>query len=88
MVFQFGQLIPELTALAERGAAAAAGRAPRAEARVRAGTAAGVADAPAVPAGPHDVITCVATLHHLPFTEALDAFLRTWPLAAPWSSSA
>ncbi|CAM5257909.1 Trans-aconitate 2-methyltransferase [Streptomyces tendae] len=43
------------------------------------GTAAafGVADAPAeLPAGPHDVITCVATLHHLPFTEALDAFRR------------
>ncbi|MET9824244.1 class I SAM-dependent methyltransferase [Streptomyces sp. NPDC006349] len=34
-----------------------------------------VADAPTgLPAGPHDVITCVATLHHLPFTEALDAF--------------
>ncbi|WP_217169914.1 bifunctional 2-polyprenyl-6-hydroxyphenol methylase/3-demethylubiquinol 3-O-methyltransferase UbiG [Streptomyces sp. AC512_CC834] len=29
-----------------------------------------------LPAGPHDVITCVATLHHLPFTEALDAFRR------------
>ncbi|MEU1869427.1 class I SAM-dependent methyltransferase [Streptomyces sp. NPDC019793] len=27
-----------------------------------------------IPAGPHDVITCVATLHHLPFTEALDTF--------------
>lgn len=27
-----------------------------------------------LPAGPHDVITCVATLHHLPFTEALDTF--------------
>jgi SAM-dependent methyltransferase len=29
-----------------------------------------------LPAGPHDVITCVATLHHLPFTEALDTFRR------------
>ncbi|WP_077801120.1 bifunctional 2-polyprenyl-6-hydroxyphenol methylase/3-demethylubiquinol 3-O-methyltransferase UbiG [Streptomyces sp. JHA26] len=36
-----------------------------------------VADAPTeLPAGPHDVITCVAALHHLPFTEALDAFRR------------
>ncbi|MFC8870799.1 class I SAM-dependent methyltransferase [Streptomyces sp. NPDC057148] len=36
-----------------------------------------VADAPTgLPAGPHDVITCVATLHHLPFTEALAAFRR------------
>ncbi|MFI7391680.1 class I SAM-dependent methyltransferase [Streptomyces tendae] len=34
-----------------------------------------VADAPTgLPAGPYDVITCVATLHHLPLTEALDAF--------------
>ncbi|WP_086563090.1 class I SAM-dependent methyltransferase [Streptomyces africanus] len=34
-----------------------------------------VADAPAgLPAGPYDVITCVAVLHHLPFTEALEAF--------------
>ncbi|MFF9145923.1 class I SAM-dependent methyltransferase [Streptomyces sp. NPDC014861] len=29
-----------------------------------------------IPAGHHDVITCVATLHHLPFTEALTAFRR------------
>ncbi|MGV9591719.1 class I SAM-dependent methyltransferase [Streptomyces tendae] len=29
-----------------------------------------------LPAGPHDVITCVATIHHLPFTEALDTFRR------------
>ncbi|MFE9303652.1 methyltransferase domain-containing protein [Streptomyces sp. NPDC006856] len=28
------------------------------------------------PPGPYDVITCVATLHHLPFTEALDLFRR------------
>ncbi|WP_416530482.1 class I SAM-dependent methyltransferase [Streptomyces coelicoflavus] len=36
-----------------------------------------VAEAPArLPAGPHDVITCVATLHQLPFTEALDTFRR------------
>ncbi|MEU9635429.1 class I SAM-dependent methyltransferase [Streptomyces tendae] len=27
-----------------------------------------------LPVGPHDVLTCVATLHHLPFTEALDTF--------------
>ncbi|MFG3128576.1 class I SAM-dependent methyltransferase [Streptomyces tendae] len=27
-----------------------------------------------LPAGPHDVITCVATLHHLPFSEALETF--------------
>ncbi|MET9354684.1 class I SAM-dependent methyltransferase [Streptomyces sp. NPDC006617] len=27
-----------------------------------------------LPTGPHDVVTCVATLHHLPFTEALDTF--------------
>ncbi|MFC8565048.1 class I SAM-dependent methyltransferase [Streptomyces sp. NPDC057245] len=34
-----------------------------------------VAEAPAgLPAGPHDVITCVAALHHLPFAEALSAF--------------
>jgi 2-polyprenyl-3-methyl-5-hydroxy-6-metoxy-1,4-benzoquinol methylase len=34
-----------------------------------------VADAPAgLPAGPYDVITCVAVVHHLPFTEALEAF--------------
>ncbi|MET9988987.1 class I SAM-dependent methyltransferase [Streptomyces mutabilis] len=36
-----------------------------------------VADAPTgLPAGPHDVITCVATLHHLPFAETLAAFRR------------
>jgi ubiquinone/menaquinone biosynthesis C-methylase UbiE len=36
-----------------------------------------VADAlTGIPAGPHDAITCVATLHHLPFTEALDTFRR------------
>lgn len=29
-----------------------------------------------LPAGPHDVITCVATIHHLPFAEALGAFRR------------
>ncbi|MFE3373043.1 class I SAM-dependent methyltransferase [Streptomyces sp. NPDC059173] len=28
------------------------------------------------PPGPYDVITCVATLHHLPFTGALDLFRR------------
>lgn len=28
------------------------------------------------PAGPHDVITCVAAVHHLPFTEALAHFRR------------
>ena len=27
-----------------------------------------------LPAGPFDAITCVATLHHLPFTETLHAF--------------
>ncbi|WP_052852495.1 class I SAM-dependent methyltransferase [Streptomyces avicenniae] len=27
-----------------------------------------------LPPGPHDVITCVAVLHHLPFAEALTAF--------------
>ncbi|MEU0383138.1 class I SAM-dependent methyltransferase [Streptomyces chartreusis] len=33
------------------------------------------ADAPAgLPDGPYDVITCVAVLHHLPFTQALQAF--------------
>jgi 2-polyprenyl-3-methyl-5-hydroxy-6-metoxy-1,4-benzoquinol methylase len=33
------------------------------------------ADAPAVlPDGPYDVITCVAVVHHLPFTRALEAF--------------
>ncbi|MGW7335025.1 class I SAM-dependent methyltransferase [Streptomyces sp. NPDC054808] len=36
-----------------------------------------VADAPTeLPAGPHDAITCVATLHHLPFADALDTFRR------------
>lgn len=30
----------------------------------------------AVPAGPYDVITCVATLHHLPFADALTHFRR------------
>ncbi|MFB7087306.1 class I SAM-dependent methyltransferase [Streptomyces sp. NPDC056296] len=36
-----------------------------------------VADAlTGLPAGPYDVITCVATIHHLPFTEALDTFRR------------
>ncbi|GGQ01125.1 class I SAM-dependent methyltransferase [Streptomyces mutabilis] len=36
-----------------------------------------VADAPTgLPDGPHDVITCVATLHHLPFAETLAAFRR------------
>lgn len=36
-----------------------------------------VADAlTGLPAGPHDVITCVATIHHLPFTEALTSFRR------------
>lgn len=29
-----------------------------------------------VPPGPYDVITCVATLHHLPFGEALACFRR------------
>lgn len=29
-----------------------------------------------LPAGPYDVITCVATLHHLPFGEALALFRR------------
>ncbi|WP_399885063.1 class I SAM-dependent methyltransferase [Streptomyces sp. BBFR51] len=51
----------------------------RARALTPEGTAASftVADAlTELPAGPHDVITCVATLHHLPFTEALDAFRR------------
>ncbi|WDV49733.1 class I SAM-dependent methyltransferase [Streptomyces coeruleorubidus] len=34
-----------------------------------------VADAPAgLPDGPYDVITCVAVVHHLPFTQALEAF--------------
>ncbi|GGY43542.1 class I SAM-dependent methyltransferase [Streptomyces djakartensis] len=34
-----------------------------------------VADAPAgLPERSYDVITCVAVLHHLPFTEALEAF--------------
>ncbi|MFJ9679136.1 class I SAM-dependent methyltransferase [Streptomyces sp. NPDC101194] len=34
-----------------------------------------VADAPSgIPPGPYDVITCVATVHHLPFTEALTHF--------------
>ncbi|MGK5694467.1 class I SAM-dependent methyltransferase [Streptomyces sp. URMC 128] len=34
-----------------------------------------VADAPAgLPAGPYDVITCVAVVHHLPFAQALQAF--------------
>ncbi|MEJ8653553.1 class I SAM-dependent methyltransferase [Streptomyces sp. MS1.AVA.3] len=36
-----------------------------------------VADAlTGIPAGSYDVITCVATLHHLPFTEALTVFRR------------
>ncbi len=36
-----------------------------------------VADAlTGLPAGPHDVITCVATIHHLPFTEVLSTFRR------------
>lgn len=36
-----------------------------------------VADAMAeFPAGAYDVITCVATIHHLPFTEALTRFRR------------
>ncbi|MFF3030505.1 class I SAM-dependent methyltransferase [Streptomyces rubiginosohelvolus] len=35
------------------------------------------ADAPTgIPPGPYDVITCVATLHHLPFSEALTHFRR------------
>ncbi|WOX10522.1 class I SAM-dependent methyltransferase [Streptomyces sp. N50] len=35
----------------------------------------GVVDARAgIPAGPYDVITCVAALHHLPFTETLTRF--------------
>lgn len=29
-----------------------------------------------IPAGSYDVITCVATIHHLPFTEALTVFRR------------
>ncbi|WP_424862344.1 class I SAM-dependent methyltransferase [Streptomyces sp. MMS24-I29] len=34
-----------------------------------------VAEAPAgMPAGPYDVITCVAAVHHLPFTDALTGF--------------
>jgi SAM-dependent methyltransferase len=36
-----------------------------------------VADAMAeLPAGPYDVITCVATVHHLPFSQALTRFRR------------
>ncbi|AOR33629.1 SAM-dependent methyltransferase [Streptomyces fodineus] len=29
-----------------------------------------------IPAGPYDVISCVAVLHHLPFAEALDRFKK------------
>jgi SAM-dependent methyltransferase len=29
-----------------------------------------------VPPGPHDVITCVATIHHMPFGDALTCFRR------------
>ncbi|MFE5616069.1 class I SAM-dependent methyltransferase [Streptomyces sp. NPDC056524] len=29
-----------------------------------------------VPAGPYDVITCVATIHHLPYVQALTCFRR------------
>lgn len=29
---------------------------------------------PESPCGPYDVITCVAALHHLPFTETLTRF--------------
>ncbi|MFK0171662.1 class I SAM-dependent methyltransferase [Streptomyces sp. NPDC090306] len=37
-----------------------------------------VADAMAeLPAGPYDVVTCVATIHHLPFTQALTRFRRS-----------
>ncbi|MCZ1012378.1 class I SAM-dependent methyltransferase [Streptomyces lydicus] len=36
-----------------------------------------VADAlTGIPAGPYNVITCVATIHHLPFSEALTVFRR------------
>ncbi|WP_234443852.1 class I SAM-dependent methyltransferase [Streptomyces sp. NRRL B-24484] len=36
-----------------------------------------VADATTgLPAGPYDVVTCVATVHHLPFAEALAEFRR------------
>lgn len=36
-----------------------------------------VADATAeLPAGPYDVITCVAAIHHLPFSQALTRFRR------------
>ncbi|GAB2810742.1 class I SAM-dependent methyltransferase [Streptomyces daliensis] len=36
-----------------------------------------VADAPTgIPPGPYSVITCVAALHHLPFTDALTHFRR------------
>ncbi|OXY95539.1 SAM-dependent methyltransferase [Streptomyces diastatochromogenes] len=36
-----------------------------------------LAEAPhGLPAGPHDVITCVAVLHHLPFAETLARFRR------------
>ncbi|GAA4597445.1 class I SAM-dependent methyltransferase [Planotetraspora phitsanulokensis] len=29
-----------------------------------------------MPPGPHDVITCVATIHHMPFSDALTVFRR------------
>ncbi|MFC8081564.1 class I SAM-dependent methyltransferase [Streptomyces sp. NPDC057340] len=51
----------------------------RARALTRGPTAASftVADALTdLPAGPRDVITCVATIHHLPFADALDTFRR------------
>lgn len=37
-----------------------------------------VADAMAeLPVGPYDVVTCVATIHHLPFAQALARFRRS-----------
>ncbi|WP_329350403.1 class I SAM-dependent methyltransferase [Streptomyces sp. NBC_01261] len=57
---------------------------PQIIAKARELTPPGVSDAPAafavvdardgIPAGPYDVITCVATLHHLPFTGTLTRF--------------
>ncbi|MEU4052005.1 class I SAM-dependent methyltransferase [Streptomyces olivaceus] len=36
-----------------------------------------------LPAGPFDTITCVATLHHLPFTDITEATRATLPGARP-----
>ena len=76
-----GELARALAGRAERVAGVDADPGILARARESGGAAANVeytlgAAPDGLPPGPYDVITCVAVLHHLPFTEALTRFRR------------